>query len=136
MELQEFFKYLVEHPGAAKLLGGIILTIIVAPFIVIWARAGQVRRIHKAYTGLIDEQSTKIAELYRNFTDVHDELAKARGDLAMKIAELSGVQQELTETTSERDRILDDLLKLNAKVVEIEKRERELIEKLRKYEQG
>lgn len=127
MELRSFFEYLVEHPGSAKLLGVIVLTIIVGPFIVIWARASQVRRIHKAYTTLINEQSEKIAELYRNFTTVHDELAAARGELATKIAELS-------TTTKERDRLLAELLDINAKVVKLEAKERELIEKLRKYE--
>ena len=87
-KLQLFFEYLVENPGAFRILGMILSTLLLLPYIIIWLKASQVNRIRKAYDELITDQTTTITTLYRNIMDVQGNLAQTRGELDQKIAEL------------------------------------------------
>lgn len=127
MKLQEIAQYLLEHPGSLKALGAVILAVITLPLIIIWARAGQVRRIRNAYDKLIQEQTETITGLYRQITTVHEELAKVRGELAMRIAQLKNKSFDLEQS-------LEQIEKLQARIKELEEKETELIKKLTKNE--
>ena len=100
-KLQLFFEYLVENPGAFRILGMILSTLLLLPYIIIWLKASQVNRIRKAYDELITDQTTTITTLYRNIMDVQGNLAQTRGELDQKIAELKNISVEsLASATS------------------------------------
>jgi hypothetical protein len=126
-KLQLFFEYLVENPGAFRILGMILSTLLLLPYIIIWLKASQVNRIRKAYDELITDQTTTITTLYRNIMDVQGNLAQTRGELDQKIAELKNKKINL-------DQALLEISDLKGKINVLEQIEIGLMTKLKTYE--
>jgi len=126
-KLQLFFEYLVENPGAFRILGMILSTLLLLPYIIIWLKASQVNRIRKAYDELITDQTTTITTLYRNIMDVQGNLAQTRGELDQKIAELKNKKINL-------DQALLEISDLKGKINVLEQVEIGLMTKLKTYE--
>lgn len=126
MSATEFFKYLVEHPSAAKTVGIAVLCVIAAPIIIAWFRGGQMRKAIKTYHGIINDLTGQVGQVYESISALQKELSRTQGELATARVSLNQLEAEVQLAHEVSEKQQKEITRLQALVKTLEKREREL----------